>query len=348
MSDKHELIGLDGIKHFLSLIYTIPYLKGEKPPGVLIVAPPGTGKSFALKHITSTNSIIINDITGYGMEKVVLEVAAKHNYTGYAIIPDLIRITSRKESFRSFIQLMNILLEEGLERIERANLSKKLPKSIRFGLIAALTNDSFAEHYNMIKGMGFLSRQFVMSFSYASYDAERIYNHTAKGSQFAYILIDPDITGLREIKIADKYISGIKKLSVFLAKVRADEELLRSTNQVRSLIRAQAALNGRDYVKAEDLNAVFCLIPYFRIPRVAQKRKYKTSGLFGPPEAIKGGTDAEYYALRGIVESNDVSKYFGKDKRFPEYELPVAIARLEASNLVKRTNDKVEIVRIST
>lgn len=347
--DKHELIGLDGIKHFLSLIYTIPYLKGEKPPGVLIVAPPGTGKSFALKHITSTNSIIINDITGYGMEKVVLEVAAKHDYTGYAIIPDLIRITSRRESFRSFIQLMNILLEEGLERIERANLSKKLPKSIRFGLIAALTDDSFAEHYNMIKGMGFLSRQFVISFSYASYDAENIYMHTAKGTQFAYILIDPNVKRLTEIKIADKYVSGIKKLAVFLARIRADEELLRSTNQIRSLVRAQAALKGRDYVKTEDLNAVFCLIPYFRIPKVGQTaKKYKANRLFGPPEAIKGGTDAEYYVLRGIVESSDVAKYFGKDKRFPEYELPVAISRLEASNIVKRVNDKVEIVRIAT
>jgi len=349
MSEVNTLIGLDAMRHFLSLIYTIPFIKDEKPKGVMVVAPPDTGKSFALMHITSPHAVVISDTTGAGLEKVVLETAKKHNYTGYAVIPDLIRLTSRQYGFKAFTQLMNILLEEGLQRIERANLSIRSPKALRFGLIAALTVDSFIEHYDELNSIGFISRQLVVSFSYCDYDLKRILSHTAKGTRFPYIMIKPPEGGNVEVEVPDERVKGINKLAKFICKMRGDEAIKRATEQARSLVKAQAVLNGHHKVTSKDLNEVFSLLPLFRVPEIVKVpgtgRKKKKYGMF-MKAPFKGGTDAEYFLLRGIVEDKDPTKYFGKNKRFPEYELPIAISRLEGKLIKRHEDGSVSILKL--
>lgn len=310
---EHEILGLDGIKHLLSLVYYTPSIKDEQPPGVLLVAPPGIGKSFILEHFTASNCEVVNDLTGFGLEKIILEVQNKE--AGYVVIPDLLRATPRPNSFKSFALLTNVLLQEGLKRVERGNLSFKSWKPVRCGIIAALTIEGFQKHYKFFESTGFLSRHIVLSFSYTRNCLNKISTLVAKGTKFRYHLLQvPKIQ--TEIEVPDDITMYIEKLGNYLAHTRKDNNPIRAITQIRRLAKAEALLGNSNKVNADHLNRVFTLIPFFRVPVMKENKSGKD---FFYEEYMQGATDAMYYILKGYTEHKDTSYYFtGENKRFDE------------------------------
>ncbi len=339
-----NIIGLDGMKHLLNLLYHIPFIEGEKAPGVLIVAPPEQGKSFLLTKITSSSCYIVNDITGYGLEKLVLDITAKGE-NGYIVIPDMEKVVSRKDAFKSFASLANILLEEGLGRIERADVSVKLPRNVNFGIIGAITEDGYAEHYEELKSIGFISRQIILSFSYCKHDNEIIEEQLAKGVQIPQNIIR--VTQHYNVSIPERLTPFIRKLAKVLSTVREDKGTKRSINHIRALVKAQTILANRqqdnEYITtSQDLNSVFCLLPFFSNPYKVKTSKPRE--LFSKLKH-RYASDAEYYVLRGIVEDNNPAKYFGDGKKYPSDELITAISNLDAF-LQKDEDGQVKIIKL--
>src|SRR4030042_3464158 len=167
-SPEQSLIGLTACQQLLKLAMHIPYLKDEKPIGILLIAHPGMGKSMILTQILSDNIILISDLTGYGLESTILE--CKRMTRGYVVVPDLLRLQSRKAGWQAFLTLTNIILEEGLFGIARGDLNVQFKKPINFGIISAITADSFKRNLQYFNQIGFTSRFGLFSYSYEDSD----------------------------------------------------------------------------------------------------------------------------------------------------------------------------------
>lgn len=331
------MIGLEGVKILLRDIYHIPYVENVKAPGLLIVAEPGQGKTFAMQNIVGENSIMVNDITGWGVESLLNECIDEKK--SYIVIPDLIKVASRPASFKSFLMLYNILLEEGLQRIQRYNKSLKLDKPINIGLITATTPYNLHKYYNEIEGVGFLSRQLVISFSYNETDMrliERSIIHSKKIKKEEIKLPD----GISDVSIpnTERFHLGVSRLAAYLQRVRKDKFKMRALHQTKALLLANALSHRRKRVNETDINELFTLLPFFFVPGLHTGKRQKD--LFN----LNPASDGEYYYLRDLLFGEN---HFGNGKRYSSTEYFKSQATLRSMGLIELGDGIVKISKLN-
>lgn len=337
------MTGLDGMEKLLRDIYHIPLIEGTKAPGLLMIAEPGQGKTFAMENIVSNNSIIVNDITGWGVESLLMEcIEDKKNYIA---IPDLIKVASRPASFKSFLMLYNILLEEGLERVQRFNKSfdakKLLGKPINIGLVTATTPYNLQKYYKEIEGVGFLSRQLTVSFCYNKTDTEIIEYNIIHSKKIDKVTMEmPESVDPIKVTIPEesKYHSGISRLASYLKKVRGDKFKMRALHQIKSLLLANALANGRKKVNEVDVNELFTLLPFFFVP-LLHNSTGKHKDLFN----LNPASDSEYYYLRDMMFKES---HFGNGKKYPFSEYMKAQKTLRAMGLIEVRDNIATIAKL--
>lgn len=252
------MIGLKAPKRFLESIYSLP--GGIKPLGVLFVAPPGAGKSYLLTKILSPGSIVINDITGWGLERIVSEIYMKDTYP-YIVIPDFVKVASRKQSYESFLGLMNALLEEGVSQIRKYDLEVKFEKPVRCGILTGITPDYLEKRVKLIKETGYGTRQLIFKFNYRKSDIERIEEKLTKGIEDETVIINAGKAEI-EIRISEEAEEGIIKVARLIAMSRGDHTTFRAINQVRTLATGFANYRNSPVVEKEDIKEVASLVPF--------------------------------------------------------------------------------------
>lgn len=261
--EEKQLIGLKAATKAVELSLHIPCLADERPLGFLFVAQPGTGKSFLLTKFRAENMIIVNDITGRGLENVIEKM--QRFKTGYVNIPDLLKVMSRTKGWEAFLTLANIVLEEGLTAISRYDKYVTFDVPLNFGIVTAMTSRCFKSNFNLFEKTGFLSRFGVFSFDYEKEDEKKITSRLSVGktngdlkyfiptpSEKKFVDIDPE-TG-HAIRDMGKLLSNGK------------QKPFRAVNFVRRLVKANAIMNNREKVSREDLREVYALIPFFIPP----------------------------------------------------------------------------------
>lgn len=260
---------LTGLHALYTLIYTalhIPYLKDEKPVGILIISKPGMGKSMLLTRFYSDHIITINDMTGYGLERTMIEMEGKA--TGYIVNPDLLRLMARKKGWEAFLTLTNIILEEGLKAIRRADSNLQFKNPVNFGLISAITTDCFYQHQAEFAKVGFSSRFGIFSYGYELSDKWRIEKMVSmKSVEDEHIYyIKPKIKNKNSgnITIPDEIGEYIQRIGNILANRK--QEPFRAIVFTRRMIKAHAFAEGRTEVSMADVKEIFSLIPFFLPP----------------------------------------------------------------------------------
>jgi hypothetical protein len=273
--DKKGLIGLTAATKALELALHIPCLADEKPLGFMFVAQPGTGKSFLLTRFHSDNMLVVNDITGRGLENVI-EKMQKYKQ-GYVNIPDLLKVMSRSKGWDAFLTLSNVLLEEGVSAISRYDKFIVFDEPVNFGIVTAMTNDVFERHKKNFEALGFLSRFGIFAFDYEKEDENRILKDLALGKT------QEELKYYIEVESEPKFVkipseTGLKMQSLAKMLSNGKHKPFRAINFIRRLCKANAVINKRDTVTDEDIRQVYALIPFFI-----------------PPEPLS--TDLEYFIL---------------------------------------------------
>lgn len=280
--------------HLIRDIYLITQVEGENPPGILIIAPPGTGKSFVLSSINYSKNIITNDITEGGLQKLLVEINKQGQ--GYLVIPDLLKVLARPNGGEAFVTLANVLLEEGVQRSTKFNLDIKFDKPLNFGMAEAITDDVFTKQQKMLEEKGFLSRHFLSGFSYCDEDIPKIKKSISRDEKFPplEILVRPSTS----IKIPEKYLKWIDTMGTILGYLKEDRQpYLRAIKQVRALFKAEAWANDRVTVEEVDINNVYCLLPFFVTLKLLKADKYSKE----TKRDCSLATDAEYCLLRSLL-----------------------------------------------
>ena len=270
MPKKHRnidssFIGLTACSTLIRTALHIPYLQDEKPVGILLVSKPGMGKSLILTRFRSDNIVILNDLTGYGLERTVIELESKG--AGYVIVPDILRLMTRKLGWQAFLTLSNILLEEGLSGIRRADADLKFKRPVHFGILTAITVDTLRQNLPYFNAIGFSSRFGMFSYGYERSDSEQVETIISKQAPDDKLVFEINRAKKEKnrVKIAvTTEMSGyIRLLGRRMAYNNGRYMNFRSIGFMRKLAKAHALSCNRKKVTIEDIRAINALLPFF-------------------------------------------------------------------------------------
>ena len=147
--------------------------------------------------------------------------------------------------------MLNAIMEEGLKNVMFYGTQKEFKQPVRCGVIAAIIRAAFCAREQYWKGIGFVGRCILVSFSYSDMTKSKIYEHIRKGFPVKIIGIT---TGKRtQAEIPAKIATRIQNLAVAETPFSTG---FRPHKQLRALVQAHALYCGRSKVKVEDFEEV--------------------------------------------------------------------------------------------
>jgi hypothetical protein len=243
-------------------IYTAYIKNVPKPNSLLIIAKPESGKTEILKKfIANKNIAYLSDVTAFGLERDYLP-KIETGEVRHLVIPDLLKPLSRKEStVRTFVTMMNALVEEGVASVSTYATRRTSEKHVKCGIITAITDTELKDQRHNWGRLGFLSR--IVPFSY-SYGMQTV--RTVFASILGLEYLDESNIELKRIPKQDKEIQLPKRyaqeiLPSATAIAQAQQTYgFRLQKQFQALLQASALEKGRNAVNAKDVERVLSLM----------------------------------------------------------------------------------------
>jgi hypothetical protein len=165
--ERKTLINVEPLRKVVECALISPYIKGEKPLSLLIVAKAESGKTSVMKLYSQNKGVAyLSDCTAYGITRDILPKMVSGEVRTL-VIPDLITPLSKSTKTRqSFIAFLNNLIEEGVAKITTyANI---WDKEVKANLITVVTDEALRDGRHEWAKMGFLSRFIVFSYAYST------------------------------------------------------------------------------------------------------------------------------------------------------------------------------------
>ena len=237
-----------------------PYILGEKPISLMIVAKPESGKTSAMKRYSSNKGIIyLTDATAYGIQRDILPKLTSGEIRTI-MIADLITPLSKSTKTRqAFVAFCNNMIEEGVAKI--TTYAMTWDKEVKGNIVTAVTDQALDDGRHEWAKIGFLSRFIMFSYSYDLSTVHAILQSYSRGGlinrsktmefpkENVDVTLDPQIADKLDplaVRIGDDFgIYGIR------AKIN-----------LRSLLKALAYLNGRVAVQMADFDELLRLVDY--------------------------------------------------------------------------------------
>jgi len=170
----------------------------------------------------------------------------------HILIPDLLKVLShQKVVSRNTITMLNSIMEEGLKNVMFYGARKEFKQPVRCAVIAAITKAAYSAREKHWKGIGFVGRCILVSFSYSDATKLKIHEHIRKGFPAKTIDI---ITGRpTRVEIPAKIARRVQDLAVAETPFSTG---FRVHKQLRALVQAHALYCGRSKVKMEDFEEI--------------------------------------------------------------------------------------------
>jgi len=243
-------------------IYTAYVENVPKPNSLLIIAKPESGKTEVVKKfIVNKNIAYLSDVTAFGIERDYLS-RIETGEIRHIIIPDLLKPLSRKEStVKTFITLMNGLIEEGIASVSTYATRRSSDTHVKCGIITAITGEELRDQRHNWGRIGFLSRIIPFSYSYNIETVKKVFDYIL-GLDY---LQENDIELRRlpkqdkVIRLPRKYAQDILPSTTTIAKAQ-DVYGFRLQKQFQALLQASALEKGRNSVNSRDVDRVLHLM----------------------------------------------------------------------------------------
>lgn len=323
------LLGLQGAEKFIRIAFKV-IEAGEQPIGIILVAPPGAGKSYLLTSFKGDGWVVCHDISGHGLETLMIEMSNRK--TGYLVLPDMIRAFGRTNARNSLFAVLNVILEEGLTQIQRSDVKFRFNEPVKFGFIGAITTKEFLNRKKDMESVGLFSRCFVFSFKYTPEDTKRIVEYVSKNG-----LPKPDERiplEVDEIKpvVVDEVAEYIKNLGHLLTRLKNESFPFRSIKLIRKLVKGSARYCKRNKATIEDIVQVYSFLPFL----------------------VYDATDLDYRILTYIGKETilekkeyvDYDEMTKKAKMYSEETISKSLMNLHAKGFISIRKNKITYGRI--
>jgi len=246
IENRDTLIKARLLKKIVECTLISPYIVGEKPISLLIVARPESGKSTVMKQYRENQGVVyLTDCTAYGLTRDILPKIVSGE-TKTIMIPDFITPLSKSDKTRrGFVAFLNNLVEEGVAKM--TSYATVWNQDVNANVITAITDESLKDGRRGWAKMGFLSRFIIFTYSYSlSTVIEILARYSAKGIDEQSVSLDlPDDPV--EIDLSKEFADKLDPISM---KIGEQFRLygFRAKINFRNLLKCLAYRNKRQIV----------------------------------------------------------------------------------------------------
>jgi len=175
-----SLIGMEPIQEVIETCFFTAAIANAIPLSLILVGPPGTGKSKVILQYESPHVHKTNDITSIGLT-TIMEDDSKENCVRHIIIPDFNIVVSHKSSTSNLtVASLLTLMSEGIIRVDDGRRNKEIIHA-PIGVITAMTRDIYEENANRFRQLGIARRFLPVYFSYSIATREKVQESIARG-----------------------------------------------------------------------------------------------------------------------------------------------------------------------
>jgi hypothetical protein len=163
------MINTKDLEYIIALTLATAYIEGETPQSTMLVSDrPEAGKTTLVNKFRRVDGIaVISD----GTAKGILESFKTDLESGklkHLIIPEFLAPISRNQNtVNSFIATIQILIEDGFQRIDTGFMHQNYKTPRRIGVIACLPKPAFMANRVKWTASGLMSRFLVVSYNYS-------------------------------------------------------------------------------------------------------------------------------------------------------------------------------------
>ena len=247
MKISTRLIDVDDLIKLVNLAILTGRVKNARPVSMLLVSGTEMGKTQILEVFMNLKPVIwANDLSAH----VIVDEIAPQVEKGktHVLIPDLLKVLGHQKMVtRNTMTMLNSIMEEGLKNVMFYGTRKEFPHPVRCGVIAAITREAYAAREQHWKGIGFVGRCLIASFSYSEETKLKIHEHIRNGFPPKTIEV---ITGRgTSVEIPKHIAEKVQDLAIARTPFSTG---FRLHKQLRSMIQAHALYCGRSKATMED------------------------------------------------------------------------------------------------
>lgn len=174
------LIGMEPLQEILETAFFTAALPDCVPISVILVGPPGTGKSKVILQYDGPNLHKTNDVTSAGLSELVQD--DKEGKVRHIIIPDFNIVVSHKSSTSNLtVASLLTLMSEGVLRIDDGRRTKEMIHA-PVGITTAMTREIYEEHAARFRKLGIGRRFTPVFFGYSISTREKVQTSIKNGT----------------------------------------------------------------------------------------------------------------------------------------------------------------------
>lgn len=254
---RKEKPGMTRIAELIETVLWTGFMAGERPVSMILIAPPGAGKSSMLESFDSDYSPFTSDATAREVSKILRE---KKNAT-HLIIGDLMSVMRHKKGTTDLT--INLLSQLSGDTLSVDSFTgDKAGK--RMGIITAIPPEDLkgVKIRKALEAGGFMSRFLIANYAYTNDTVGQIHKYIREGryvqdSHARVLRVGPPV---REIKMSPEIAQEIEKLALI---VKRDPIGARAHHYMRTLAMGIAARQASRKVLARHIEILARMSQFF-------------------------------------------------------------------------------------
>lgn len=261
------LTAWDSTTRLIALYAATGCLENEQAQSVLLISPPGQGKSEMIRRFVHLPSVqLLTDMTQFGIRHTL--EADQNRQLRHVAITEMDRIFGRDSATRSTtLSLLTNLMTGDVGKEMIGNKEYDLTGR-QIGVIAAMTTDQYRFHKGEMTSSGMLSRFQVIATERTDEERRRVVTNMIYGRKLDLTQINWAALYKRAVVTIDHPISV--RVHEFIEAHPNFPQGERFVGRFLILLKATAWLNGRTQVTDYDLDVLKLFSPYFTDKRFVQ------------------------------------------------------------------------------
>jgi len=232
-------------------------IEGERPLSIILVAPPGTGKTSILEFMQCETSFFFSDFTSREMKNAL----GGNPALTHLMLGDFLSLFGHaKGTVKLSINLLSRVTGETIR--QKPWSGEEIPPR-RLGFISAIPPEDLAkrEIKQHVRSGGFASRFIFAKFNYSQKTIERVHKFIREGKyRKAKPIIIEIKPGSYAIEVPSKFADEIDLLA---RRMKNDPIGFRAHHQLRTLACAFARMDKRNIVTEKDYQRVLEFADFF-------------------------------------------------------------------------------------
>lgn len=255
------MVGLESLVDFISLTMWSGSVQGERPVSLILVAPPGAGKTSLLEKFVGETAVFVSDLTSRELSQILKD----NPKATHILLGDMLSLFGHKSSVvRLTCRMISGLTGESLKTDSFTGQSTGTTGR-QMGLITAIPPedlDSRAIQSQLVAG-GFATRFVILRYSYAPNTIRKIHDYI-RADRYTKARIEPfriDPEKL-SVHISPTIAHRIQDLAMTL---KTDSLGTRIHHHLRALVKAHARRRKSTHADEKDFKALEDHSAFFRL-----------------------------------------------------------------------------------